>query len=437
MSQFIHSVNLLRDKCTGCTNCIKRCPTEAIRVRDGKAVITNDRCIDCGECIRICPQKAKQAQFDSFSSIENYKYKIALPAPALYGQFNNLDDVDLILTGLLEIGFDDVYEVSRAAEIISESTRRYIAAKKPDHPIISTACPAVVRLIAVRFPYLKEYLLPMIPPVELAARMARKAAKKKHPELSDEDIGVFFISPCPAKVSYIQNPIGIEKSAINGALSMSDVYFRLSSVMKNVKYSKPLSRSGVIGISWASSGGEAAALLNEKYLAADGIENVIKVLDEIENENFAGLDFIELNACSGGCIGGALTVENPYIAKARLQKLRKFLPLTQNRIEPGDPISEAISWEAELEENTAMMLSSDRGEALSMKAEMARMRKTLPGLDCGACGSPSCEAFAEDVVRGLANENDCIFKMREKMQEIFKNISAIESGGSVLKHNDD
>lgn len=420
MSVFLHSVALRQDLCTGCTNCIKRCPTEAIRVRDGRAVITTDRCIDCGECIRVCPQKAKRALYDSLSDLENYQYCIALPAPSLYGQFNNLDDVDLILTGLIEMGFDEVYEVSRAAEIISERTRRYIAGHPADHPMISTACPAVVRLIAARFPYLKEYLLPLIPPVELAARMARKAAKKKHPELTDRDIGVFFISPCPAKVSYVHNPIGVPRSAISGALSMSEVYFKLSAAMKNVRYSKPLSRSGVIGISWASSGGEAAALLNEKYLAADGIENVIRVLDEIENENFAGLDFIELNACPGGCIGGTLTVENPYIAKARLQKLRKFLPLTQNRLDPNAPVDPTLYWDCDPESNTAMMLSDDRFEALKMKTEMEQRKRALPGLDCGACGSPSCEAFAEDVVRGLAGENDCPLLLREKLKKAEK-----------------
>ena len=39
MEKFIHSVTLDKDLCKGCINCIKRCPTEAIRVRDGKAHI--------------------------------------------------------------------------------------------------------------------------------------------------------------------------------------------------------------------------------------------------------------------------------------------------------------------------------------------------------------------------------------------------------------
>ena len=80
----------------------------------------------------------------------------------------------------------------------------------------------------------------------------------------------------------------------------------------------------MIGVGWASSGGESAALLNDKYLAADGIENVIRVLEELEDERIRELEFIELNACAGGCVGGVACVENAYVAKARLQRLRRI-----------------------------------------------------------------------------------------------------------------
>ena len=42
------------------------------------------------------------------------------------------------------------------------------------------------------------------------------------------------------------------------------------------------------------------------------------------------------------------------------------------------------------------------------------LEATLPGLDCGMCGSPSCRCFAEDVVIGKADVNDCIFNMKNK-----------------------
>ena len=73
MDRFFHSVTLDYDKCVGCTNCVKHCPTEAIRIREGKAVITPERCIDCGECIRVCPHHAKKAKYDKLEQERDEK----------------------------------------------------------------------------------------------------------------------------------------------------------------------------------------------------------------------------------------------------------------------------------------------------------------------------------------------------------------------------
>lgn len=175
MSEFFNSVRLNKELCKGCINCIQRCPTQAIRVRDGKAFIIKEFCIDCGECIRICPHHAKNATYDFPDIMDKFEYKMALPAPSLYGQFNNLEDINIVLTALKKMGFDQVYEVAAAAEIISELSRKYVANNKDKWPIISTACPTVVRLIQIRFPNLIEHLLPLLPPVELAASLARKS----------------------------------------------------------------------------------------------------------------------------------------------------------------------------------------------------------------------------------------------------------------------
>ena len=152
MEKFIHSVPLDKDLCKGCINCIKRCPTEAIRVRDGKAHILAERCIDCGECIRICPHHAKKPLYDPLTILDDFKYTIALPPPSLYGQYNNLEEQDVVLAALLDMGFDDVYEVAKAAELVSDATRRILQTGSIERPVISSACPAVTRLIRVRFP---------------------------------------------------------------------------------------------------------------------------------------------------------------------------------------------------------------------------------------------------------------------------------------------
>ena len=306
-AKYQHSVSLNVDKCCGCTHCLKRCPTEAIRIRNGRAQIDASRCIDCGECIRVCPHKAKRAVTDKISDIPKDKYKIALPAPSLYGQFDNLDDIDFVIRGLLDWGFDEVYEVASAAEIVSDYTRRYMKRADIPKPVISSACPVIARLIALRYPFLADNLLPILSPMDIAAKNAREAALKKHPELKDEDICTVFISPCPAKVSYVKNKTA-GNSYVDLVVSMSDFYFELLGVMKKEISPIPASNTGMIGISWASAGGEATAVFNEKYLAADGIENANRVLEEIDNGSFPNLEFVELNACPGGCVGDRKSV---------------------------------------------------------------------------------------------------------------------------------
>lgn len=435
MAEFYHSVTLNEEKCTGCTNCIKRCPTEAIRIQGGKAVIAPERCIDCGECIRICPHHAKRARHTHLSKLSEFTYKIALPAPALYGQFNNLDDVDYVLTGLKQMGFDDVFEVSRAAELISAATRRLLMeGGKLKLPVISSACPAVVRLIRVRFPDLCDHVLPLKSPMETAAAMAKQEAAEKT-GLPLEQIGCFFITPCAAKVTDIKMPLGIEKSQVDGAISISEVFPLLSSKMDHLEEVEPLASSGLIGVSWATSGGESAALLNEKYLAADGIENVIRVLEEIEDERIGDLDFIELNACAGGCVGGVLCVENPYVAKARIQRLRKYLPVSQNHLKNA-PVPDVMKWEGALEFSSVLTLSSDLKEAMRMMMEIDSIAEELPGLDCGACGAPNCHAFAEDVVRGVCKKTDCVFVYRKQMQKVVDTLTELESSPGRFEKDD-
>ncbi len=411
MHTYEHSVHLDAQKCTGCTTCLRHCPTEAIRVRDGKAVINQARCIDCGECIRVCPQNAKKAVCSTLESMQGFRYKIALPAPALYGQFDNLDDVDYVLNGLLRIGFDDVYEVSGAAELVSGYTRVYMGIDGIKKPLISTACPVIARLIALRFPSLAENEIHILPPMEIAAKCARERALKNHPELRPEDIGVCFISPCPAKASYVKNGFGDYKSQVDAVVSISDIYFKLINEMHREENPLELSHSGMIGIGWAASGGEASALFNDSYLAADGIDNVIRVLDQIENGNIPQLEFVELNACAGGCVGGVLTVQNPFIAKARLQNLRRYLPVSQNLLPANE---QYIPMHYFFDEFPSYQPISQLGDSVAqsmrMLSDIQALRNTLPGLDCGACGSPTCRAFAEDVVKGTVSPDGCVVK---------------------------
>lgn len=425
MDKFYHSVRLDSELCKGCINCIKRCPTQAIRVRNGKAQINGKFCIDCGECIRVCPHHAKHATYDKMDVMKQYRYTVALPAPALYSQFNNLDDVNIVLNALLLMGFNDVFEVSAAAELVSEATREYLNHHEDNLPIISTACPSVVRLIRVRFPNLISHLLPLNPPVEVAASLAAQRAMQKT-GLERQEIGICFISPCPSKVTYSKSPLGTEKSQVDHVLAIKDVYPQLISHMKVVgEEAWDLATSGKIGISWGRSGGEASGLFTESYLAADGIENVIRVLEDLEDQKFTNLKFVELNACNGGCVGGILNVENPYVAEVKLKRLRKYMPVARSHMDMEDHVEEMIPWTTGVQYEPVFSLGGNIMESFARLNQVERLCKKLPGLDCGSCGAPTCKALAEDIVRGQASENDCVYYLRENLHKLSEEVSVL------------
>ncbi len=417
--EYYHSVTLDKDKCKGCTNCIKRCPTEAIRVRDGKARIIGERCIDCGECIQVCPYHAKIAMTDPISSINAFAYKIALPAPTLYGQFKSPAKLDRILYGLRRMGFDDVFEVARGADFTAEFLKEQFLDETRKKPLISSACPAIVRLIQVRFPELIENIIRVDSPMEIAAQLARQEFCQKH-HVAEEDVGVFFITPCAAKMTSIRNPIGKSKSAVDGAISILDVYGLLSSQMKSEEATEHLQRATAAGIGWAISNGESKSLGIENHLAVDGIQNVIRVLEEIENNKLTDLDFFEGLCCSGGCVGGPLVFENGYVAKNRIRRLAKGIKTETLSSLEVETEKNAIQWvmDKEIMEKPVMKLDDNIVVAIRKLEEMERIVELLPGLDCGSCGSPSCRTLAEDIVRGNASELDCIFKLREKVKRL-------------------
>lgn len=425
MELYHHSVRLDQGKCVGCTNCLKRCPTEAIRIRGGRATIVDDLCIDCGVCIRVCNHHAKIAVTDPLSSINRFRYKIALPAPTLYGQFKNLKSASSVPGGLRRMGFDAVFDVSRGAEVVARAVQEKLADPDCPQPLISSACPAVMRLIQIRFPDLIDHIVDVKSPMEAAAIMAKEEFCREK-GCAPEEVGCFFITPCAAKVTAIRNPLGHEKSAVDGAISMLEIYGLLShQLRREAGAATPVQEDGkhtALGIGWARSGGECAMLGVEEALAVDGIDNVSRVLEAIENDQLPDLLFFEGLACDGGCVGGPLAFENLYIARNRIRALVSKLPKTT----PAETVSEdlldsmrePLSFDEPIRSLEAMKLDTDFKAAIAKMDKIEAIVKKLPGLDCGSCGSPTCRALAEDIASGYAREMDCMFLLKEQVREM-------------------
>ena len=416
--RYFHSVSLDADKCRGCTNCLKRCPTEAIRIRNNQAVIIPANCIDCGECVRVCPNHAKVAVTDPLSIINGYEYKIALPAPTLYVQFPQIHRSEKIIAALYKLGFDEVFEVARAAEVISYAISRTLINEDRPRPVISSACPAVLRLIQQKYPSLLDNVIDVISPMEAAARIAKEEFSRAH-GVPVEKVGAFFISPCAAKLSDVRNPLGIEKSAVDGVIAIKDVYPQIQAHVKGEFTPLEIDRASTVGVRWAIPSGEAEAVGMRHTLCVDGIENVKRALEQIEDSRFDRLDYVELLACSNGCLGGPLTVENGFVAKSRLNAILRHTPQkTVQRTEIFEDAPTRFRMTTPIEASDAQQLTGTMMERILKAARIDEIEQGLPGLDCGSCGSPSCRALARDIVGGFATEMNCIFKLNERISTL-------------------
>ena len=409
-----HSVIIDKDKCVGCTSCIKACPNESIRVREHKAKILDQRCIDCGVCISICPHSAIRSIHAKRDILEKYKYTVALPDQALFGQFTKVRDPNVVLTALLDLGFNDICEPAASAELIAQfAILDSTNGTQQNGPTISSCCPTILRLIRMRFPDLIPQVVNTVIPIEHAAMMARDKAMADT-GLDPKDIGIVAIVPCPSQITESRYPETLNEPVITDCIPIMDIYSELDAAIRKVREPKKLCRSGRRGLTHGYSGGEATARKAYNFMAVDGIQNCIRMLEEIENGNIPEADYIELNACTCGCVGGSLCVGNPFNAKLRIKKMLGSLPEFYCNYDLTDEARERITATKELEYLPAFLLDEDRSMAYEKLAMIHEIRRMLPGIDCGSCGAPSCNSFAEDIVQQKAKYTDCVFRRNQK-----------------------
>lgn len=422
-----HSVLLKEELCEGCTNCVKNCPTRAIRVRQGKATIKEELCIDCAECIRTCAYHAKYTETDSLQDIGKYDYPVVLIPPSFYGQFDGIKP-EAVVNGLYRLGFKEVRDVALAAEALSRKTIKFL--NNTPGMFISSSCPVVVRLVQSLYPELVGSLIPFMSPVEMMAERTSREIREKG--VKEKESGIFFITPCPAKLTTVFNPLGNKESFLDGAIAVDIVYQELLKILK--KKEPDGNRSGIaednnssppyLGISWGQDGGEAEILkknMQKKTLAVSGIHNVKQLLDEVSRNNVKGIKYFELVACSQGCVGGVLNVNNPYQAKYNIRKL----------VDEYDDFREQdygkynYKIDRDFRPQKLGSLDRDMEKAMEKLIQLEEEVEILPGLDCAACGAPDCQTLAEDIVNGKAKRTDCIFLLREQVGDLADRMSQL------------
>lgn len=420
-----HSIYFEPSRCIGEMTCLKVCPVEAIRIRDGKAKMLEDKCIDCGECVKVCTSNAIIPLTNTFSDFSKFEYTIAIPSLALYTQFDRYIKPKTILSSLKKTGFDEVVDITRACISVLKTMGKYIKEYKGRKPLISSFCPTCVMIIQMRYPELIDNLIPVISPMELAAKEAKREASIRL-GIDENKIGVIYITPCPSKTVIISKKSDKYYSAFDGSIPISEIYNTLySAIQQTIRDLESdfeyFDISG-FGLNFARLGGLGFMMNCDNCINVSGINNVLYILDEIEKGKLHNVNFVEMHGCIEACLGGPMIVENVYLARTNLQNLINYFGETKIPVGKKDKYENYnLVYEKMFEPDFKNNVNLDIKKALEKRAERKRILATLPKINCGVCGSPTCETFAEDVMDKEVNINDCIVIANKNLEEKLKN----------------
>ncbi len=418
-------ISFVEKFCTGCTQCVRVCPTKSIRIRNNKAVFFEELCIGCGECIRVCPEGAVSSSFPAIEPCMKDKLNVVIVSPVLYAQFQGFMPGD-VLIGLKHMGFDHAIDLSYYLEMFQYAVDEFVLENRQTHnapwPLISPICPVVIRLIGLNYPNLLDHILPLRRPVGLLGDEIRKRLSHEH-KIPEKDIIIYHITPCHSKVvpdhsgfmddlGYVDRALGINRIYPELLAKMEQARELELSLFPNEHFSFVPSTRGPL---WGMSGGEIAGMRIDGVIAVSGLKETMAYLEKIEMGLFSDMEYIEFRACTEGCLGGPLTAVDRYMAKSTVQKFIKMFGI--GRRLPRRKIRQLYDkgwFFSQLKPLELMGVYQSKRKPLTIDdmKKIEKLMSLIHGNDCAACGAPDCRTFVEDVVRGEAELKDC-FKIKE------------------------
>ena len=417
-------------KCKDCYKCLRECPVKAIEVKNHQARIIESRCILCGHCTLICPQNAKivHSSLNEINQILNSGAKVvASVAPSFLSSFG-LKDFNVFKIALAKVGFFDAEETAYGAELVTQQYKTLLESKQFKN-FITSACPAVCRLIQAYYPKALQYLAPVDSPMIAHAKMLRK----QHP-----DAKVIFIGPCIAKKRE-----AIESGIIDGVLTYDD--------MQELFAEKNIILDEIINISLENKKGTACLSKaypishgiikafpelpkGYDYMAVDGPDRCVDALQNIDNlENV----FLEMNICKDGCVNGPCSL-SVNIKGGSIKATSDVLKYYKNDIRTLAPHQYE---EHDIDLNKLyprIRNNSMPPPEREIKCILAKIGKHKPEdeLNCSACGYDTCRDKAWAVYNGYTDAEICLPYMRERAESLSYEIIQHSPNGIILLDSD-
>lgn len=396
-------------KCKDCYKCLRECPVKAIDIKGHQAEIIEDRCILCGHCTLVCPQNAKvvHSEINEVRALlEGPDKVIASVAPSFISSFG-LSDFGVMKLALAKLGFFDAEETAVGAQAVTQEYANLLKSGQFKN-FITSACPAVCRMIQEYYPMALKYLAPVDSPMVAHA----KILKKQHPEAK-----IVFVGPCIAKkreaeechlidnVLTFEDVVELFKEKGVQIDEITNVMLQKRNGMPNLAKEYPIPQGIIHSFPELPEGYD--------YIAIDGPMKCVKALQNIEHMDHVVL---EMNLCEDACVNGPCSLEKNGGSVKAMSDIRKYvsaekrqLTATQTPVQVEVPLATA---------HPRIRSHSMPAPEREIEAILHKTGKFKPEdeLDCGSCGYATCREKAWAVYNGYADIDICLPYMRQRAE---------------------
>lgn len=406
-------IELKKANCKDCYKCIRHCPLKSISYREERINILENECIYCGNCLLVCPQNAKYIKSDLpkvQKALQNGDKLYVSVAPSFIAAFPG-SNIQSLSGALKKLGFTHVEETAIGAEQVTREYAKLIAQHRMKN-IITTACPSVNLLVEKYYPELIDQLAPVVTPAVAHARMIK--------QIYGPRAKVVFIGPCISKKYECFDPEN--GKALYAVLNFSELAEWMRE--RQVEILEEDEETRVIGNTmprfYPAPGGVIRNLGRDERriyecLSIDGIDRCIEILDSIKNHGFEGY-FLELNACSGSCLGGPVM----KMMKSTFLSAKNELIKNVRRVNDG-PTALTVDAKPKLARNFHNRSTrTEQFDEEKIRAVLASIGKTSPEdeINCGSCGYASCREKAIAVLQNKADIHMCVPYMKELAESV-------------------
>lgn len=399
-------LTLKKSNCKNCYKCIRHCPVKSIRFSGNQAYIIDNDCILCGHCFVVCPQNAKQIVDETekvkvmLASGNEVYLSLAPSFAANYGV-----GIEAMREAVKKLGFADAEETAIGAAIVKNEYDRILKEEKPD-VLISSCCHSVNLLIQKYYPEVLSCLAAVMSPMQ--AHCAE--IKKHHPEAK-----TVFVGPCVAKKDEADH----YGSVVDAVLTFDELTGWLNDEGITIEERKEDTSTGLTRFFPTTGGILKTMEKSEKdytYMAVDGIENCMAVLDELRSGGVHRC-FIEMSACTGSCIGGPVMEKYHRSPVSDFKKIASFAG--EHDFAVGEVKKDAVRKIFTAIEDKNVYPTEE--EIIEILHKMGKF-KPADELNCGSCGYNTCRDKAVAIFRGRAEISMCLPYLKDKAESFSDSI---------------